>query len=243
MAGEMKKIKNIFLSNNNDFQTNVPLFQTEQGNNVVFPFSPPIYQTKVSENLIKDLLFEGDKLTEKDNDHRHKLAGNMKRGYSRIYNDEYSLRHEDWILDRARDFIDCFVERLGEKLVNALIKKDYDRLKSSNGTLRLDTMWINYQRAGDFNPSHNHKGVLSFVIFCKVPPRIFTENAVSNSQEAGKIIFNHGYGGESFMAGNQYPITPYDGLMLMFPAKLEHHVPPFWTDDIRVSVSGNLVAV
>lgn len=243
MAGEMNKDKIQFTHTRNDFGTNVPKFTTEQGNNLVFPFSAPIYQTTVSENIIEDLLFEGDKLTEKDNDHRHRLAGNMKRGYSRLYNDDYTLRHEDWILDRIRDFVDCYVEKLGDELINTWLSKDYDRLKSANGTLRLDTMWINYQRPGDYNPAHHHKGVLSFVIFCKVPPRIFTENAVSNSQQAGKIIFNYGYGGESCLAGNQYPISPYNGLMLMFPAKLEHYVPPFWTDDIRVSVSGNIVAV
>lgn len=243
MAGEMSKNKIESIPVENIFQTNVPTIKTETGNNIMFPFSPPIYQTNVSKEIIESLLSEGDKLTEKDNDHRHRLAGNMKKGYSRLYSDEFCLKHEDWILNTARDFFDCFCERLGIELIDSLLNKDYDRLKSKNGNLRLDTIWINYQRPGDYNPVHNHKGVLSFVIFLKVPERIFTVDAVSNSSKPGKIIFDHGYCGDSLMAGNQFPVTPYEGLMMMFPAKLEHHVPPFWTDDTRVSVSGNIVAV
>ena len=55
MAGEMNKDKIQFTHTQNDFGTNVPKFTTEQGNNLVFPFSAPIYQTTVSENIIKDL--------------------------------------------------------------------------------------------------------------------------------------------------------------------------------------------
>jgi len=34
-------------------------------------------------------------------------------------------------------------------------------------------------------------------------------------------------------------VTPENGLVLMFPATLDHMVHPFWVDEERISVSGN----
>ena len=36
-----------------------------------------------------------------------------------------------------------------------------------------------------------------------------------------------------------YKVNPYDKLMLIFPATLNHEVPSFWVDEERISVSGN----
>ena len=40
-----------------------------------------------------------------------------------------------------------------------------------------------------------------------------------------------------------FPIEPYEGLFLVFPANMNHFVPTFWTDDERISVAGNFVVV
>ena len=40
-----------------------------------------------------------------------------------------------------------------------------------------------------------------------------------------------------------YPIKPYENLMFLFPAELEHYVPAYWVDAERISVSGNFVVV
>ena len=101
-------------------------------------------------------------------------------------------------------------------------------------------MWINFQHKNDFNPPHTHTGVLSFVIFLHVDNSIFEVQADTNTKDAGKIIFS--YGEEmSELIGNQWPVYPYTGLMFMFPARLKHHVPSFWIDNERISVSGNLI--
>jgi hypothetical protein len=75
-----------------------------------------------------------------------------------------------------------------------------------------------------------------------VPQKIFEEPAVSNTKDQGKIIFQHGESMTRLM-GNLFPVTPYERLMFMFPAQLNHFVPSFWTDETRVSVSGNFIVV
>ena len=39
----------------------------------------------------------------------------------------------------------------------------------NEGKLRLRDLWVNFQKKHDFNPVHNHKGAVSFVIWMKIP--------------------------------------------------------------------------
>ena len=230
MAGDME----------NKFVTTGPKLVTETGDNILYPFSPPIFQSEVDQKFIEDLINEGNKLTREEDDWRDKLAGNMKYGGSYIYKDDFILKTEPYLLTYIERFLDKITDNFGEKQVARLMDVQTDRRERKNGTMRLDTMWINYQHKHDFNPPHTHRGVLSFVIFCKVPKNIFKEQAVSNSADAGKIMFQ--YGEQSHpLVGTLFPVEPYEGLFLVFPANMNHLVPSFWTDDERISVAGNFV--
>jgi len=232
MAGEME----------NKFETNVPKLVTEQGDNILYPFSPPIFQSEVDPKFIEDLLNEGSKLTREKDDWREKLAGNMKYGGSYIYKDNFIVKSEPYLLTYIERFFDKITDNFGDKQIARLMDVQTNRRERKNGTMRLDTMWINYQHKHDFNPPHTHRGALSFVIFCKVPKQIFKEQAISNTQDAGKIIFQYGEHATPF-SGTIFPITPYEGLFLIFPANMNHLVPSFWCDEERISVAGNFVVV
>jgi len=224
----------------NKFVTTVPKLVTEQGDNILYPFSPPIFQSEVDPNFIKDLLDKGSELTREKDDWREKLAGNMKYGGSYIYKDDFILKTEPYLMTYIERFLDKISEQFGDKQISRLMDVQINRRERKNGTMRLDTMWINYQHKHDYNPPHTHRGVLSFVIFCKVPKTIFEEQAVSNSQDAGKIVFQYGEN-TGPLVGALFPVEPYEGLILIFPANMNHYVPSFWTDDERISVAGNFV--
>lgn len=230
MAGEM----------NNTYITNTPKLTTDFGDNLIYPFGPPIFQSELDPKFIKDLIDEGNKLTIKEDDWRANLAGQMKFGGSYSYKEEFKLKAEKYLLNYVTRFFDKIVDNFGEKQINRLLAVQGD--KRTHGTLRLDTFWINYQHKYDYNPPHTHTGVLSFVIHCKVPKTIFENQAISNTKDAGKVIFMHGSDSHALDNSN-YPIKPYEGLFLLFPANLTHHVPPFWVDEERISVSGNFVVV
>ncbi len=235
MAGEM--------NNTNTFRTNSATINTPHGDKLIYPFGPPIFQSEVHTNFVADLLKEGKKLTIEKDDWRHKLAGQMKYGGSYIYDKDFTSKSEKYLLNYVERFLTQLTDSFGDGVVNRLLKKDPVGVDSEPeyGKLVLDTIWINYQHKHDFNPIHTHTGKLSFVIFCEVPKEIFEEQAVSNTKNAGEIIFHYG---EHFeLTGQQFPVTPYKNLLFIFPANLQHTVPPFWVDAERISVSGNFVAV
>tara|TARA_R110001592_G_scaffold114758_2_gene314867 strand:+ start:528 stop:1223 length:696 start_codon:yes stop_codon:yes gene_type:complete len=229
----------------NLFKTNIPKYVTEEGDNILYPFSPPIFQTMVDLNFTKDLITEGRKLTVKDDDHNFNLAGNLKTGRSYRYKDEFVDKAQLYLLQYIERFF-IGLEKQFEEPTNNMVTKLLDvyrgRGKTEPGKLLLDTMWINFSQKHDYNPPHTHSGALSFVIFCKVPQEIFNVNADSNSQNSGKLIFKYGEQ-ISKLHGAEYPIIPFDNLMFIFPAELSHFVPAYWVDAERISVSGNFVVV
>ena len=118
----------------------------------------------------------------------------------------------------------------------------HDKRELREGKVRLDSLWINFSQKHDFNPPHTHTGILSFVIFCKIPKEIFEVQAESNTQRAGELHFHYGEA-ITKLQGSEYPVTPYESLMFIFPNNLKHFVPPYWVDAERISVSGNFVVV
>src|SRR6056300_1278298 len=142
----------------NSFVTNVPKMKTEEGNYILYPFSPPIFQTEVDQSFINDLLNEGKKLTIEKSDWRERLAGNMKYGGSFIFNDDFILKCQPYLLNYVQDFFNHLIENFGSKDVDTLLHKQVGRRKKTIGSLELDTMWINYQSKHDYNPPHTHTG-------------------------------------------------------------------------------------
>ena len=228
----------------NTFTTNVAQFETEDGDKLLYPFSPPIFQTEVDPNFTKELIEEGRKLTKEKDDWNPKLAGNLKYGRSYHYKEEYLLKVEPYLKTYVERFFNGIYSQWGShsKMVERLLQVQHDRRKLRQGNVRLDTLWINFSQKHDFNPPHKHLGVLSFVIFCKIPKEIFEVQADSNTQRAGEIHFTYGEPITKLM-GNEFPVQPYENLMFIFPNELRHFVPAYWIDAERISVSGNFVVV
>lgn len=111
----------------------------------------------------------------------------------------------------------------------------------------LPSMWVNYQKQGEFNPSHGHTGVYSFVIWMKIPTDWKEQNklpiaANSNDPKLSSFVFyytNTQGGTEEF----PYRLDPtYEGTMLFFPSTMSHAVYPFLNcEEDRISISGNVL--
>ncbi len=225
------------------FKTNIPKFITEDGDNILYPFSPPIFQTEVDSYFTKQLIEEGRKLTKKEDDYNHRLAGNLKYGRSYHYKEDYLLKVEPYLKSYVERFFNGIYSQYGSnnKMVNNILRVQSGRGNTRQGTVALDSLWINFSQKHDFNPPHNHTGKLSFVIFCQVPKEIFKVQADSNTQRAGELHFAYGEG--NVLMGSEYPVQPYENLMFIFPASLKHFVPAYWVDAERISVSGNFIVV
>lgn len=109
--------------------------------------------------------------------------------------------------------------------------------------LYLNNMWININKKGDYNVAHVHPGcVLSGVFWVKAP------------ENCGKLVFTNPHSFEEyylldsvsteFMKKYNYDgtfvFTPQEGLLVLFPAHLQHLVEPNQTDEDRISIAFNL---
>lgn len=112
--------------------------------------------------------------------------------------------------------------------------------------LSLRSFWVNFQYKHEFNPIHDHAGMLSFVAWLKIPTNFVDQHklpisANSNAPVASNVQFLY-----QDVVGN---ICTYDlrmsksmeNVIFMFPSQLKHCVYPFYEcDEERVSISGNL---
>jgi len=105
--------------------------------------------------------------------------------------------------------------------------------------LQMIDVWLNVQRAGDYNPTHTHGGSFSGVLFLKVPPQICADSF------DGQLCF-HGpeeWHIQSFRTGMAHYVLPVPGDFYVFPAWQPHSVAPFRGEGERWSIAFNVVAV
>ena len=104
----------------------------------------------------------------------------------------------------------------------------------------MSALWINYQKANEFNPPHDHDGKLSFVIYLQIPEELKKENAEYKGKSCGPggIQFLYGNGPRECITYMSY--FPEELDMFIFPAWLKHWVSPYKADCVRISVSGNV---
>jgi len=164
-----------------------------------------------------------------------KLAGNLEKEF--VISKSYKL------LD---DYL-AFAAPLYWKYYKAedLASKKHS-IKINNGT---PDVWVNFQKKGEVNPLHNHGGMLSFVIYVKVPYTLKEEHSMasvasSNSPATGclQFAFVDQYNNGGISTYNLSTDKAFENKMIVFPAGLRHIVYPFYTsDEYRITVAGNVV--
>ena len=112
--------------------------------------------------------------------------------------------------------------------------------------LKLVDLWVNFQKKHEFNPPHTHTGIMSFVIWVKIPYDLqeelkFFPDIKSGPTRTSKFTFHY-----TNVLGQLQHYTldvdkSFEGNMAIFPSHLNHSVNPFYTsDEYRISVAGNI---
>jgi hypothetical protein len=144
-----------------------------------------------------------------------------------------------------------------EKLDNLVLElaksfdNQFDILKTKHNifsrfpTFVNSSAWINFQQATEYNPVHNHSGIMSWVIWLKIPYSREEENKVYPRRDvtlngAFQFMYTNSMGD---ISTHQIMLDKtYEGKILMFPSKLNHMVYPFYTSsEYRISVAGNIL--
>jgi hypothetical protein len=116
---------------------------------------------------------------------------------------------------------------------------------SNPNDLYLRDVWVNFQKKYEFNPQHNHSGIISFVIWISIPYNINDEMLVSPGKNSAKNVAGHFSFHYSNINGNicshALPIDKeFENHIIMFPSNVLHSVYPFYSSDAyRISVAGN----
>ena len=186
-------------------------------------WGPYVMKTKMPDYIIKKLKTEGKKTKESYN---HKLAGHLDNQFL------YPKNIQEWFYSEIQPIIVAYR--------NGHCK--YHGIKDLNVDFRADDLWVNYMKAGDFNPIHTHGGDYSFVIFLDVPKKLEEEalKYEGTSAKPGTLMFEYTQQARPQWATTGHVITPKTGDMFIFPALLQHWVCPYKSKVTRISVSGNL---
>tara|TARA_B100001250_G_C19693610_1_gene741493 strand:- start:525 stop:1097 length:573 start_codon:yes stop_codon:yes gene_type:complete len=101
------------------------------------------------------------------------------------------------------------------------------------------TSWININAKYSYNELHNHIGVcFSGVYYIKVPDGDCGNIGFKDPRPlvAGDFFF-----GQRYEGGGYYSYPPKEGMLLLFPAFVDHMVRPNNTDKDRISIAFNIM--
>ncbi len=195
----------------------------------------PLLKCTLTNDII-NYLWKRIKVARDENiDVKHQLAGNI----------EQSLQ----LTDENNYFFDNVLKGVCRKYVEdnpkvASFRNSISDLYISDLVLR--ELWMNSQLQNDFNPLHDHTGVISFVIWMKVPTSFKEQHEIQKCKNSAnpaasdfQIVYNDITGAQR---GYTIPMDQsINGTMILFPSTMLHQVYPFYDcEDERVSISGNL---
>ena len=163
----------------------------------------------------------------------HTLAGNIQSSY-------YLEDKDNW-----------FFNNVLIPLINQYSQEDLDAFVPKTLTQDcpyvLNSLWVNFQKKYEFNPTHNHGGVFSFVVWMKIPSSYKKEKEINFVKESNSPCANTFEFSYSNILGKisvlRYHLEPKDkGTIMLFPSTLMHQVYPFYlSDKERISISGNIL--
>jgi hypothetical protein len=200
-----------------------------------FHFGPPLYKTKISEELKNSLLSSSKNQKIPNNKN---LAGRIDN--EKLFDLESHKKFEEEIIFLIKDYLKFVIDE--QSNVNIKIK---------NIGFILESLWVNFQKYNEYNPPHAHGGDISFVIYLDIPDEIKNETFIGHSTPNGSISFIYGnttlsHKKENILIDLLQPKTlithlPENGEMFIFPSYLMHYVESFTSVDVeRISVSGNV---
>ena len=189
-------------------------------------FGPFLYNYQAHEGLIKGLLDRAE--NKKEGAANIELAGVIddQRGYSK--------EDKEWFVREFQPYISDYSRRNCKFRGGEWEKGWTDRFD-------LMSLWINYMKAGEYNPNHHHSGQLTWVIYLETPD-LEKERAEYKGRSVGPggICFHYGDPQIPEWAIHTFGFVPQKGDMWIFPCLLRHEVVPFKSEGTRISVSGNL---
>ncbi len=194
-----------------------------------------VMEGKLPEETVDSLWKLIEESKKQPEDMKPELAGNIS---SSIRLDGSSPLIEDFVKNVIPIYIDQTIKSYGGPWRATM--------KEGQGW-NLESLWVNFQKKHEFNPSHDHSGVYSFVIWMQIPTSyaeqkklpVCAESNADNHISNFAFSYTNTLGKVSTFAYNMEKEA--EGYMVMFPSEMKHEVFPFYENDgERISISGNI---
>ena len=153
---------------------------------------------------------------------------------------------EEYLYENRPTEIDNFFLNKGFENENIKYYMDNIQILTKSVPIVIDKLWCNFMKKHEFNPIHKHAGLLSFIVFLKIPYDLKEEDKVyADIEEKTKktsrlefINFNSTFG----LVPRPLDVDKsFENKLLIFPSNYHHQVYPFYTsDEERITVSGNV---
>ncbi len=190
--------------------------------------STPLLRCDLSKNKnIMDYLWGIiDEAKEGDINFNSSLAGNISKSLS--------------LIDRDGYFFDTVLHGVCTEYIKQNIRYHFDL------DIGLREFWVNFSKKHEFNPLHDHAGLLSFVIWMDIPTKSEDQHNLPISKHSGvpaasdfQLVYNDVNGSIRTHSIDMDPSM--NGTIILFPSNMAHQVYPFYEcEDERVSISGNI---
>tara|TARA_B100002019_G_scaffold292001_1_gene313795 strand:- start:1942 stop:2697 length:756 start_codon:yes stop_codon:yes gene_type:complete len=199
---------------------------------VISPFGPCIYHGAIRTDILHEIQTRIDQVRgDQEADMGHLLAGRIMEQYN--------------ITDLVSDSVFEHIMLHVHQMLNGIEgQTGYPADSIDVQHLGVDALWVNIQKAREYNPPHMHDGMWSFVLYTQND--LSYEDAVNNhydqqkgQQLAGSLELRYGENiWQNFTQFQHYPVV---GDIIMFPSWLQHSVHQFYQEGVeRISVAGNI---
>lgn len=178
---------------------------------------------------------------------------NLEEPYNSTLSGQISEEYKINIIDRdvvnflEKGALEFYNENLRKErqIDTHLIDENGNNLNNLNYDIKLDGIWLNKQKKYEYNPIHEHSGVVSFVCWVQIPYNLEDELTFDNCKNANlqtNSLFEFVYTDITGKVATQDLLVDksWEGTCIFFDSKTLHHVNPFYTsDEYRISISGN----
>jgi hypothetical protein len=205
------------------------------------PWSAPLLHISLSESQTAALLTLTNLiLTDTDKkSYNDILAGEIDSEWE--FEDHESLSNILSVSELSSEYFEVFHTQYNYDVDSGEVDEPLAIFAQNLQNSVLTHAWFNDQRDNEYNPIHNHTGILSGVLYLKIPEYLPSRKTKDTD---GSISF---IGNESktdgVMTNSTITISPKVGDLFLFPSSLKHQVYPFRTTDgtgIRRSLSFNM---
>ena len=205
---------------------------------IFYPPNIPLLYAKLDDDIVEHLWECIEEARKTDISANDRLAGNITSSLEMKDKDNVFMEH---VRGSVTKYLEEFLKSYASHGVFFEEEKDYEC------DICISSLWVNFQKKHEFNPFHHHKGLLSFVLWLRVPTEYEAQKELDIAKTANSnSISNVAFFYQDILGTLRTHMVEMgqraQSNMYLFPATLNHEVYPFYEcDKERISISGNIM--